>query len=357
MTAPAGGRTVLVTGASGYIAGFVIAELLARGHSVVGTVRDASAVPETCAHLLALSGARRRLSFVPFDLVADSAADLVAAVGGAGPDAVMHVASPYRLTAADPQRDLVEPAVRGTETVLAAVERWPAVRHVTVTSSGSAMTDNGGLGMDETWWNADSSLARSPYKFSKVCAERAATAWAAAHPAVVVARVNPFLTVGPVMTPRHADASSASALFCICASYPYWFRGIPALEYAIVDVRDVALAHVEAMEQHEGGRFIVGRDATTLAEVREMILAAHPEVEVPGNAIRSWVMRIVGWLFWGPGEYQFLTHNLDQRYRFRPEEERRLQSVLGVRLRPAAESVHELIKQGLANGVITARAN
>ena len=95
------GGLVLVTGANGFIASHLVANLLARGARVRGTVRDLVR-RDSFGHLLALPGAADRLELVQADLLAPGAFD--------GPmqgvTGVIHTASPYVLTAADPQRDL-----------------------------------------------------------------------------------------------------------------------------------------------------------------------------------------------------------------------------------------------------------
>lgn len=93
---------VLIGGASGFIASHTIAHLLDAGFEIVGTVRDPDE-PESTAHLKTLPGAAERLELVTADLMHESAFD--AFTGEA--DYVIHMASPYRLPASDPERDLV----------------------------------------------------------------------------------------------------------------------------------------------------------------------------------------------------------------------------------------------------------
>jgi len=109
---------VLVTGASGFIASRTIEQLLAKGHRVRGTVRSLGKEKDL-APLRALPGAKERLELVQADLLTAGSFDAPAQ----GCDAVLHMASPYVLDAKDPQKDLVDPAVMGTESVLSASEK------------------------------------------------------------------------------------------------------------------------------------------------------------------------------------------------------------------------------------------
>ena len=111
---------VCVTGASGFIASHIVRELLAGGYRVRGTVRSL-ARRDGYAHLLDLPGAESGLELVEADLLVPGAFD--GAVRGA--DTVIHTASPYLLSVGDPQRDLVDPAVLGTVSLLGSWVRGP----------------------------------------------------------------------------------------------------------------------------------------------------------------------------------------------------------------------------------------
>jgi NADPH-dependent methylglyoxal reductase len=109
--------TILVTGATGFIAGQVIADLLNHGHKVVGTVRQLSkasklqeAFPE--AHK---SG---KLTFATLSDVRSQ--DELKAIFASHPEiaVVMHTASPFFYNSEDVVKDLLEPALEGIRSVL-----------------------------------------------------------------------------------------------------------------------------------------------------------------------------------------------------------------------------------------------
>src|SRR5580765_4206043 len=128
-------KPVCVTGASGFIAAHIVRELLERGYRVRGTVRSLRQ-PGKYTFLTQLPGAADRLELVEADLLAPGSYD--AAVAGC--DVVMHTASPYLIDVKDPQRDLVDPAVKGTLNVLTSAKA-AGVGRVVLTSSMSAISD------------------------------------------------------------------------------------------------------------------------------------------------------------------------------------------------------------------------
>lgn len=142
---------VCVTGATGYLAGHVIAQLLERGYTVHATMRDVKQTARV-AHLTSLPGASERLKLFAADLSQPGSFD--APVSGS--DAVMHIVSPcdgalwacsltatqasvVQIQAEDPVRDIIEPSVNGIKTVLASIEKAASVATLVLTSSYAAV--------------------------------------------------------------------------------------------------------------------------------------------------------------------------------------------------------------------------
>jgi dihydroflavonol-4-reductase len=242
-------HSVLVSGATGFIASHAIERLLAGGHTVKGTVRDPKATDKN-AHLLAMTSAKERLTLVAADLNdADPFSAHVLDV-----DTIMHMASPYVINVADAQRDLVDPAVNGTVSMLKAAAKSKAVKRVVLTSSVAAITDEpDGRVLTEADWNTGSSLTRNPYYYSKTLAERAAWDFMSREkPAFDLVVINPFLVVGPSHT-NAINSSNQILVDIIKGQYP----AILALDWGFVDVRDVADAHIAAMDHPKSeGRYI-----------------------------------------------------------------------------------------------------
>ncbi len=265
---------ILVTGATGFIALHTIADLLVHGYDVLGTVRSVKKT-QTEGVLTTLPGAER-LELVEADLMQPGSFDAPAQRC----DAVLHMASPFRLQVDDPQRDLVEPAVEGTRTVLAAAAKAVTVKRVVLTSSVAAITDEPPQdhALTEADWNQKSSLRRNPYYYSKTLAERAAWAFVEkAKPAFDLVVVNPFIVIGPSYT---SALNELNKIFVDMTKGV--FPGVLDLAWGFVDVRDVARAHVLALETRTAaGRYICAGDILTMRQTVAALRRALPRARAP----------------------------------------------------------------------------
>ena len=255
---------VLITGVSGFIASHIVEQLLESGYQVRGTVRDPEKT-RASGHVTGLAGAAEGLELVQADLLSPDSFDEAVL----GCEYLIHTASPYLVDVEDPQRDLVDPAVNGTMALLGAATRAGGVKRVVLTSSVAAITDqaDGHVNTEEDW-NSRSSLTRNPYYYSKLLAERAAWEFMDNHQTsfdLVV--INPFLVIGPSLVPG-VNASARSLVALTNGGMP----GILALQWPLTDVRDVARAHILAMENREAsGRYIVAAESRTVRQVVELL--------------------------------------------------------------------------------------
>jgi len=256
---------VVLSGATGFIAGHTIELLLAGGYHVVATMRD-PAQTDSVAHLTALPDADKRLELVQADLTTDGAFD--AYVRDA--DYVLHMASPYIVTVRNPQRDLLEPALRGTMSMLESCSKANHLKRVVLTSSMAAITDepDDAHMLTEDDWNEKSSLSRNPYYYSKVRAEKAAWDYVARHsPAWDLVVINPFMVMGPSMS-RRLNESTKIVADMLNGKFP----AIMPLTWGIVDVRDVAKAHVLAMTAPSAaGRYICAAQTRPMRAIVDLL--------------------------------------------------------------------------------------
>lgn len=170
------GKVVCVTGASGFIASWLIKLLLDRGYTVKATVRDPNDEKKN-KHLLELDGAKERLSLFKADLLDEGSFDSVVD----GCDGVFHTASPVLLSSDDPKADLLDPAINGTLNVLKSCAKVSSIKRVVLTSSLVAVAYNGqpltpDVMVDETWFSDPAFCENNKfwYEVSKTLAEEAA---------------------------------------------------------------------------------------------------------------------------------------------------------------------------------------
>eukprot|EP01126_Amoeba_proteus_P055470 TRINITY_DN688_c0_g2_i10.p1 TRINITY_DN688_c0_g2~~TRINITY_DN688_c0_g2_i10.p1 ORF type:complete len:151 (-),score=24.16 TRINITY_DN688_c0_g2_i10:889-1341(-) len=122
-------KLVAVTGASGYVAGELISQLIERGYTVRGTVRNLEKARD-------VQSVFPSLQLFEADLLREGSFDECFT----GVEYVFHTASPFLHSWNDPEQDLILPAVNGTRNVLASVERnLHTIKKVVVTSSGAAI--------------------------------------------------------------------------------------------------------------------------------------------------------------------------------------------------------------------------
>jgi nucleoside-diphosphate-sugar epimerase len=239
-------QTVLVTGASGFIAAHVIEALLAAGFKVRGTVRsESTALKVRKAHA-------KHAEVLSFAIVPDISAPNAFDKAVRGVDGVIHTASPFVLSAKDYDSELFEPAVNGTVSVLKAVKaNNPSVRRIVITSSFAANLDfsaglRPGYAYTEADWNPvtiDEARKADPttaYLVSKTLAEKAAFDFVETeHPNFTIATLTPPMVYGPLAS----DFESMSKLNTSSGDIYRLFNGtekeVPETGFwGYVDVRD-----------------------------------------------------------------------------------------------------------------------
>lgn len=332
----------LVTGGSGYIAGFLIRQLIADGWSVHTTVRN-----------LAREADVRSWLGVPDDRLRFFAADLTSDAGWAeavaGCSHVAHVASPLATHRVRHPDELVVPAREG---VLRALRfaRDAGVQRVVMTSSVGAIAyghpPERTLFTESDWSNLDDP-AVPPYQRSKTVAERAARDWVAAEAgAPELVTVNPTLVLGPVLA-RDAVGSVDVVRRLLSGDAP----GLPPIGFAVVDVRDVADLHVRALTASGigGERLIASGPFVTMAEMAHVLrerLGAEAH-RVPTRRLPGWLLRVVG--AFDPA-VRGVTAEIG---RTRAASSDHAEALLGWTPRPAADTLvdtaRSLIDQGLVD--------
>ncbi|MBE1876876.1 NAD-dependent epimerase/dehydratase family protein [Myceligenerans pegani] len=337
--------TTLVTGATGFIAGHVIDDLLAHGHRVRATVRSLRD-PARTAHLRALAdGMGGDLEFVEADLLDD--AGWAAAVDGC--ENVLHVASPFPPTPPRDAEALVKPAVDGTMRVLRASEAAGA-RRVVVTSSVAAVSTGRARGdgrvRDEADWTDPDRAA--PYARSKTLAERAVWRFAEEHPGVDVVAINPGLVLGPI---QHAAAGTS--MTTVRRLLGHEIPAVPAIGFAPVDVRDIATAHRRALEvpRAAGNRYVCAGPNVWFGEMAEIL-----REEFGPLGYRVPTAHMPYWLLWVLARFDREVR-LGLDFVGSPElvNSAKAAAELGLTLRPVRETLVDTGRSLIDHGLVTPR--
>ncbi|KAJ3823314.1 D-lactaldehyde dehydrogenase [Lentinula raphanica] len=265
-TVPAGSK-ILVTGANGFVAAWVIRKLLEKGYKVRGTIRSEGKGVHL-KKIFAEHGDNFELVIVE-DITKDGAFD--DAIKGV--DAIAHTASPFQLVADDPQ-ELITPAVNGTISILKSALTVPNLKRFILLSSTAAVisllpdpkpfteADYNEQSIEDVKANGKKANQVNKYCASKTLAEKAAWELYNANKAKIswdLVVLNPPYIFGPII---HEIASPTA----LNTSTGDWYNSvvrpdmggksldeIAMVGNAWIDIRDVALAHVLALQKEEAG--------------------------------------------------------------------------------------------------------
>lgn len=341
---------MLVTGANGYVASWLVKQLLEQGCVVHATVRNQSN-QDKIKHLLDLANKHSgRLKLFDANLLETSAFD--AAMAGCG--TVFHTASPFIMrNLKDPQTELIEPAVEGTRNLLMAVNRTDSVKRVVLTSSTVAIygdakevldLPNGRF--DESIWNTSSSAEHQAYSYSKTLAEHEAWRIAEQQNNWDLVVINPGFILGPSLAKQSQSESIKTMLELMRGKLK---SGAPALAFPIVDVRDVAQAHIQAASIKEAkGRHCIVSATGSMLEMAEII-----EQKFPGR-FKLPQKEAPKWLLWSLAPLLKLSRRfVSQNIGYRPEfDNGKARTALQLNFRPIAETIGDHAEQLVADKLV-----
>lgn len=270
-------KVVCVTGASGYIASWIVKFLLNRGYTVKATVRDTND-PKKVGHLLNLDGAKERLHLFKANLLEEGSFDSVVQ----GCHGVFHTASPFYHDVKDPQAELLDPAVKGTINVLKSCVKSPSLKRVVLTSSVAAVAYTGKprtpeVVVDETWFSNPDFCRESKlwYVLSKTLAEDAAWKFVNENNIDMVT-INPAMVIGPLLQPV-LNTSAASVLNLVNGAQTF-----PNAAFGWINVKDVANAHIQAYESAAAsGRYCLVERVVHYSEIVKILHDLYPTLQLP----------------------------------------------------------------------------
>ena len=331
---------VLVTGATGYIGLHCIHQLLNQGYAVNGSVRSPERKDEIFEALKNHNTSTEHLNLFTFDLNDDEGWDQ----GMEGCDYLLHVASPIALENHD-EDFFVKPAVAGVKRAMKFAKKH-GVKKVVLTSSVAAIfeTMETKSYYDETDWSDPDNPAISHYSKSKTLAEKAAWDYVERenHP-FELAVINPALVIGPSLSGDLGESNKAIVMVAT-GKMPV---AVP-LQFGYVDVRDVAAAHILAMQNpaSNGERFALAEKDLWYKDVAK-VLKANGFDKAPTFAVPVWLAKILA------NFSKELKLTLPYLGRLRSvKNTSKAKDILGWRPRPAEESIIEIAQQIQDMGLI-----
>jgi dihydroflavonol-4-reductase len=323
-------ETVLVTGGTGYVAGWCIVTLLERGYDVRTTVRSLAKGDVVREAVSSAVDPGERLGFAVADLMSDDGwAEAVRGV-----DYVLHVASPLGDGSSSDPDALIVPAREGALRVLRAATA-EGVKRVVMTSAANAASpasyaDEGVT--DETLWTVDDPSLPA-YRRSKTLAEKAAWDFMAQYDGPTqLTTILPGAVFGPILTDANLGSVNIIARM-VRGDMP----GTPRIGLEVVDVRDLADLHVRAMMAPEAGgeRFLGTGEFVWMREIAQALKGGLGEAgaKISTRQLPDFLVRLASIR---DKPLRSITVSLGRRNQHTTEKARRM---LGWTPRPAAETV------------------
>ena len=337
---------VLVTGATGYIAGWVVKNLLDKGITVHAPIRNLSN-KEKRAHLDELAeNSSGQIKYFESDLLIENS--YKEAMEGC--ELVIHTASPFVMDSKDPQKEVIDPALIGTQNVLKTVNEVESVKRVVLTSSVAAIYGNGvdaqsvdGGIFNESMWNT---ATDGEYSYSKTIAEKEAWRINEEQKRWDLVVINPSFVLGPSL---NSDAMFESKKFMLQMGNGDLKSGAPDVTMGMVDVRDVSKAHVIAgFNEKAKGRHILSGETHTLLEaggfIKEKFGDKYPVPTRNAPKFLIWILAP----FLGI-KRNFVSKNIGYKIDF---DNSKSIKELGIKYSPVKKAVVDFFQQFIDKGLV-----
>jgi dihydroflavonol-4-reductase len=341
-------KPVMITGATGFVAGWIVKKLLDEGITVHAAVRNPND-KNKLKYLDELAAkSKGTIKYFKADLLEKGS--YKAAMEGC--ELIYHTASPFKMVVKNNQTDLVDPALNGTRNVLESINETASVKRVVLTSSvASVYGDNkdaesipGGI-FTEEHWNNTSTINHQPYSYSKVIAEKEAWAINKLQNRWDLVTILPSFVLGPGINPRMTSES-----FQIIRQLGNGLTkfGVPNLHLGEIDIRDLAEAQYRAgFTPTAMGRYIISNEHITLLKIAQILRNKFgnkypfPKSEFPKFAV---------WLFAPFAGYKrkMISNNIGIPLKL---DNSKAIKELGMKYRPANETIIDFFQQMIDNGV------
>ncbi len=334
-------KPVMISGATGYLAGWIVKKLLEDGITVHAPIRSPDNKEKT-KHLDDLAAnAKGTIKYFKADLLNDGS--YAEAMDGC--ELVFHTASPFTSDFDDPQKELIDPAVNGTANILNQANKTNSVKRVVLTSSCAAIyTDaseckdapNGTL--DESVWNRTASIDYQPYSYSKTLAEHKAWEIARNQERWDLITINPSLILGPALNASSITSESYSILKQLGDGTMK--SGAPKVGIGLVDVRDVAQAHILAgFTPEASGRHVTSAHNTNFYEMAQTLLPKYgKQYPIPKSALPKWLLMLIGPMVNKAFSRKFIKNNVNIEWK---ADNSKIKKELGITFKPMKETMED----------------
>tara|TARA_Y100001968_G_scaffold327800_1_gene373623 strand:- start:257 stop:1267 length:1011 start_codon:yes stop_codon:yes gene_type:complete len=260
-------KKVFVSGGSGYIALHCIAALIKKGFKVKTSIRSLERKKEVIDSISKVINCNNKIEICELDLLKDDGWD----------DALkdceyaLHTASPVSLLLSNNPDDLIKPAVDGLERCLKSAVKNNVKRFVMTSSFSAIGAGSKRKELDDNHWTDLKNPNISPYDISKTKAELFLWKYISdleESKKIEVCSINPVIVVGPSLS-NDIGVSNTVVKKLLDGSSPM----VPKFGINLVDVKDVADMHIEAMlnKNAVGKRFLLSSETMWFSEVSNIL--------------------------------------------------------------------------------------
>ena len=345
-------KPVLVTGATGYLASWIVKQLLDEGYTVHGTVRSLTKKEKYEPLLKIEEAGKGNLKLFEADLLDDHSFE--SAMEGC--ELVIHTASPFKTTGIkNALKELVNPALQGTRNILHSANKSETVKRVVLTSSVVAIfgdsieienTDSGKF--TEEHWNTTSSEKHQPYPYSKTLAEKEAWKIAESQEGWDLVVINPGFILGPSLNKNNYGTSIE---FMADLGNGKYKTGIPNAYHGVVDVRDVARAHILAgFTPGASGRHVTVAHKKSFLDMAKVLYKNFPAYPLPKSSLPKPLVWLIAPLFGLSRKYVARNFNIDIDF-----DNSYIKQDLGIDFLPFEQTLVDHFEQLIEDGVIKKR--
>lgn len=347
-------KPVMVTGANGYVASWLVKKLLEDGITVHAAVRDPKNDTKIGHLKEAAAQTKGEIKFFASDLLKPNS--YKEAMEGC--ELVFHTASPFTNNYKDAQKELIDPAVLGTENVLVTANEVASVKRIVVTSSCAAIYTDAidsvnapGGQLTEEVWNTTASLTYQPYSYSKTLAEKKAWEIEKSQNRWDLVTINPCLVLGPPLNPQNTTSESVNILKMLGGGDMK--MGAPKMGVGIVDVRDVADAHYKAGFVPEAkGRYITAAHNTNFLEMGTVLLPKYGDkFPLPKKALPKWLLMLIGPMANKLFTRKFIRNNVNIPWL---ADNSKIKADLKMNFRPMLETMEDSFQNLIDEGILKA---